>query len=343
AGQRGHRGQASGLVVAGAPGQLALVGDAVADVLGQHQPRRAVVELDAAAEHARLEAAAVAALVGPDAVGLGRVRARLDRLAGLPALFLGTDVEDRHRQELVDAVAVRGDRGVVDREEAQGFFVEHPEGQRIALEQCAELGFRARHPRPRLVAVGDVDHGAGETRRPAPFAARQATARGDPAHATVGQHDAVLGQVGRPGVPRAHELGLHAFAVVVVHAAEDLLQRIYRLLRRQAVHHRGVLGEARRPAPFAARQATARGDPAHATVGQHDAVLGQVGRPGVPRAHELGLHAFAVVVVHAAEDLLQRIYRLLRRQAVHHRGVRGDAPVLAIGLDAPDAGARGAL
>src|SRR5690606_18464290 len=78
--QRGHGAQAGGGIVRGPPRQFALVGHAIADVFGQHQPRRATVELDAAAEYPRLELAAVAALMGPDAVGVRIPRPLAHRL-----------------------------------------------------------------------------------------------------------------------------------------------------------------------------------------------------------------------------------------------------------------------
>ena len=60
-----------------------------------------------------------------------------------------TQFGNAHRHELLAGIAVMGDGGLVDREEAQRLPVDHPHRHRIAFEQQAE-GFLA------VFRLGDV-------------------------------------------------------------------------------------------------------------------------------------------------------------------------------------------
>ena len=54
------------------------------------------------------------------------------------AIFFWAELGRRHRQELVVAVAVARDSGIVDREESQGLAVNDPHRHRVAFKEKAE-------------------------------------------------------------------------------------------------------------------------------------------------------------------------------------------------------------
>src|SRR5262245_10162571 len=75
---------------------------------------------------------------------------RLDVLADLLPVLLLPDVDQRHLEELLAAVAVLLDRGFVDGDESQGLAVVDPHGNRVPYEQQPERSLA-------LLELRDVD------------------------------------------------------------------------------------------------------------------------------------------------------------------------------------------
>ena len=215
--QRVGVGQAAGHVVRGAVGQLALLRHAIGHVLGEHQARGPAAQLDVGGVHAHFQQPPVLALVHPHAhifVLLAHVMGEV--VDDLLPVFDRADVEDRHGEEFLARVTVLRDRRFVDLDEAQRLHVEHPERQRVALEEQAELTFGFGQRLLRLHARRDVDHRAGHLLR-AVRAGDGGTARGNPACATVSAEDAVVDRVRLSCVPGLREMRRDAFAVVRMH------------------------------------------------------------------------------------------------------------------------------
>lgn len=209
----------------GVVGQVALVGQTLADVLGQDQARLAPVEVQPCQVGSDLEHGAVLAPVHAHRGVLHIADARLcDGATDLIPAFARADVENAHGQELVTAEPVLADRGLVHFQEAQRIGVEHPERCRIAVEQQAELALGLLHPCQRLHALADIGERADHA--PLPIHHRHPlAARGHPADGPARQHHAEHfiqhRRTGEGGV----EGGLHARCVVAVHAREEIGNR----------------------------------------------------------------------------------------------------------------------
>jgi hypothetical protein len=224
-GQRAGVEQPGGRVVGGVVGQVALVGQPLADVLGQHQAGLATVEIQPRQMRAHLEQGAVLAPVHAylGVLGIADGGAR-NRTADLVPAFARTDIQDAHRQELVAAVAVLLHRRLVDLHETQRVRVEHPERGRVAVEQQPELALGLLHAGQRLHAFAHIGQRADHA--PLPVRHRHPlSARGHPAHRAAGQHHPehfIQHAVAGEGIV---ERQLHALGVLAVHAREERRHR----------------------------------------------------------------------------------------------------------------------
>ncbi len=247
-GQRAGVEQSGGRVMGGVVGQVALVGHAVADVLGQHQAGLAPVEIQPRQVRAHFEHGAVLAPVqahlGVLQVATGRVG---DRPADFLPAFARADVQDAHRQEFIAAVAVLAHRCFVHFQEAQRVRVEHPERRRVAVEQQAELALGLLRARQRLDPLAHI----GERADHAPLAVAAAhllAARGHPVRGAARQHDAEHFIQHAVAGERIVEGGLQPLHILVVHAVEEIghRQRIqvnaeHIACQRRPAQHRGIL------------------------------------------------------------------------------------------------------
>ncbi len=206
-------------------GQVALVGQPFAHILGQHQARGLSVEIELGQVCAHLEHTAVLAPVQAHGCvgGIAHLRP-LDGTTHFVPAFARADVEDAHRQELVAAVAVLAHCSVVDLDEAQRVRVEHPERRRVAVEQQAEAAFHFAHLLARLIAFAQV----GQRADHASFAVghlHPLSARADPAHFTTGQHQAEhLVEHCAAGKGLVESL-LQARGIIAMHAREEIRDR----------------------------------------------------------------------------------------------------------------------
>jgi hypothetical protein len=108
---------------------------ALADVVREDQCGVAALELDAAGGDLDVDHGAVLDPVLPGARDRRAGTLVLDARQQLFDVLGRADVGDRHREELVAAVAVVAHGGVVDGEEAQRLRVVDPHRERMLLEQ----------------------------------------------------------------------------------------------------------------------------------------------------------------------------------------------------------------
>ncbi len=150
-------------------------------------------------------------------------------------VLLGTDIADRHAEELFARIAVESDRGVVDREKRQRLEIVDPHRLRVGFEELAvarsarrQLGFEVLEP-------GDVGPGADDV---AASRAQRAAALGpEPQVVAVPVPEAVI--IGDQ--PAGEELALVRHELSAVIGVEMLLPPagLLRLLDRiagQVVH-----------------------------------------------------------------------------------------------------------
>ena len=137
AGEVAHRLHARGL------GELRLQAPPLGDVEGGDQAGLVPQEADVVGGYLDLQERPVVAPQPPQA-GRPEGVARLGDVRLQGRHILGrANVAQRHRQELFTRVAVRRDRGIVDRQVAQRLHVEDPHRNGVAVEEVAEatLGF----------------------------------------------------------------------------------------------------------------------------------------------------------------------------------------------------------
>ncbi len=112
------------------------------DVDDRDQIAVAAVERDAPSERQHLDLAAVGLQMPPVAAGMVDVADLLQRLAVAgPFVFAARSPAASCRRNVVAAVAVMLDGGVVDAEEFRGLGIEHPHRHRVVVEQQPERGF----------------------------------------------------------------------------------------------------------------------------------------------------------------------------------------------------------
>ena len=203
-------------------GQVALVGQALADILGQHQARGLAIEIQLRQVHAHFEHRAILALVQAHRSVLQFTTAHLrDCTLDLVPALTRADVEDAHRQEFVAAVAVLLNGRLIDLDEAQCVRIEYPERRGVAIKEQAEAALDLAHLFAGLVALAEV--GQCTDHAPLPVGHRHPlAARGNPAHCTAGQHQTKFFVEYRVAGESLVEGLLHARVVIVVHAGEEI-------------------------------------------------------------------------------------------------------------------------
>ncbi len=136
--------------------QRLLGAPAFGDIVHDHQSRRAPGERDLRVSDLDFELRAVFLPVPPGAPPDRAAPLRGELRQQFGPFLGGTNIEDRHPQELLARVAVERDGGLVDLQKREGGGIEDPAGKRVGIEQFSVVFLAAAQRLLGGPALGDI-------------------------------------------------------------------------------------------------------------------------------------------------------------------------------------------